>query len=119
MYGLPSTFNTSFLLEKDLESVCFSAFHVSFIFSEKVWIQVEGQCILMHKGTTIEKIYSFPIVQSMLPQLVGKRVQKVTFEPASGDLTIDWEGDYRLVVVGDYGPYEAYKIFDGSSETIV
>jgi hypothetical protein len=55
----------------------------------------------------------------MLPQLVGKRVQKVTFEPASGDLTIDWEGDYRLVVVGDYGPYEAYKIFDGSSETIV
>lgn len=119
MHGLPSTFNTSFLLDKELESVCFSAFHVSFLFPGGVCIQVEGQCALLQAGVALEKISSFPIYQSLLPKLVGRKVQSVSFESVSGDLTIDWEDDYHLLLVGDNGPYEAYSIFDGSNETIV
>jgi len=43
MYGLPETYDPSFLKGKDIERVCFATHQVNLYLEGNVWIQIEGK----------------------------------------------------------------------------
>jgi hypothetical protein len=119
MNGLPETFDCAFLKEKVVERVCFAAYQVNLHFEGNVWIQIEGRYRLLAGDNTLEVVDDFPLLQSLLPQLIGKKTVDVSFSPKSGNIEIFLENGTRLQIDGDIGPYESYRLFDGRNETIV
>jgi len=119
MYGLPATFDSSFLKGKEVVSVCFGAYQVSLYLEGNIWIQIEGRYRLICGDDTLESVDAFPLLQSVLPQLIGTRTIEVSFSPESGNLEIGLENGMCMQIEGDVGPYEAYRLFDGRNQTIV
>jgi hypothetical protein len=119
MYGLPESFDPSFLKGKEIGSVCFAAYQVNLHLEGNIWIQIEGRYRLLRGDDTLEVVEAFPLIQSSLPQLIGKRTIDVSFSSKSGNIEISLENAMRLQIDGDTGPYESYRLFDGRNETIV
>lgn len=119
MYGLPKSFDPSFLLARPVEEVTFTAFQVNVYFHGKVWIQIEGRYCLFERGELIESVTGFPLQSSSLLRLLGKKGVAVSFEAETGNLEIHFEDGYTLSITGDVGPYEAYRMSDGSTELVV
>lgn len=119
MHGLPETFDPSFLKGKEIESVTFAAYQVNVYLEGKVWVQIEGRYKLLCDGKVLEAIAAFPIAQSALVQVIGKKIVEVSFTRQSGDIEIILEGGYKLLIDGETGPYESYRLFDGQKELIV
>ena len=119
MHGLPATFDSSFLRGKTIESVCFAAYQVNLHLQGSVWIQIEGRYRLLRGDDTLEAVDAFPLLHSVLPQLIGTLTTDVSFSPTSGDIQIHLATGMTLQIDGDSGPYEAYRLLDGRHETIV
>lgn len=119
MYGLPTTFDPSFLKGKKVETISFAGYQVNLYLEGMVWIQIEGHYTLTLGSEVIESVCAFPLSQSLLLQLIGREVHAVTFSSKSGDLEVMFEGVYSLFIKGDIGPYESYRLFDGQRELIV
>jgi len=120
MYGLPKTFNPSFLLGKTVEQVCFAQYHVLLCFGSKIWIQVEGKYILYCGSEIMESVaFEAPVSESGLLHLIEKTVIDVSFEIESGDITLVFTDNFKLLINGDTGPYESYRLCDGENEILV
>jgi hypothetical protein len=119
MHGLPRTFDSSFLKGRAFESVSFLPYQVNLYLTDGVWLQIEGRYKLLQDNIKVEAVSGFPVSQSALPQVIGKKVVSVDFNAPSGDLNIALEGGLSLFVEGDTGPYESYRLFDGSKEVVV
>lgn len=119
MHSLSKLFDPSFLREKEIESVCFAAYQVNMHFADGVWMQIEGRYKLYQDSAVLEEVSAFPVSQSTLLRLIGKKVIDIGFTAQNGDIEITTEGGLKLFVHGDSGPYESYRLFDGKSETII
>ena len=119
MYGLPETFDPSFFQEKEIESVCFFPYQVNVYLAGGIRVQVEGRYKLFQSSKMLEAVSAFPISQSALLQLIGKKVIGVSFTARSGDIEFSLESELKLFIEGDTGPYESYRLFDGQKEIIV
>ncbi len=119
MHGLPDSFNPSFLKGKEIESIAFAAHQVNVYLDGNVWMQIEGRYRLIRNEVTIEAVTAFPIGQSSLLQLIGRRISDVSFTARSGDIEVALDSGHKLLIEGDTGPYESYRLFDGKSELIV
>ena len=119
MYNLPTTFDPSFLQEKQIESICFFPYQVNLYLSGGVWVQIEGHYKLLCGSKVLESVSSFPLSQSALLQLIGKKVIGVSFTAQSGDIELTAENGFKLFIDGNVGPYEAYRLFDGQKEIVV
>ena len=119
MNGLPESFDPSFLHGKEIESIGFAAYQVNVHLDGNVWVQIEGRYRLFRDGEVIEAVSAFPISQSSLLQLIGKKITDVSFTAQSGDIELSLENEHKLLIEGDTGPYESYRLFDGLNELIV
>lgn len=119
MHGLPETFDPSFLRGKEIENITFAAYQVNLHLNGKVWVQIEGRYKLLCDGQIIETVSTFPILQSSLLQLIGKKITDVSFTVRSGDIELVLENGHRLLIEGDTGPYESYRLFDGQKELVI
>ena len=119
MYGLPKNFNSSFLKGKIIEQVSFAQYQVNLFFCGNVWIGIEGAYKLFHEDRLLENVNNFPLSNSKLLLLIGKLVKDVSFESKSGNILIEFDDGYKLLIFGDVGPYEAYTLFNGVNEIIV
>lgn len=119
MHGLPETFDPSFLKGKEIESITFAAYQVNVYLNGNVWVQIEGRYKLLRDGKVIEAVSAFPISQSLLLRVIGKKVTSVSFTAQNGDIELELENGNRLLIEGDTGPYESYRLFDGKRELIV
>jgi len=119
MHGLPEAFDPSFLKGKEIENITFAAYQVNVYFDGNVWVQIEGRYKLLRDGKVIEAVSAFPIAQSSLLQLIGKKIIDVSFTAQSGDIELALENEHKLLIDGDVGPYESYRLFDGEREIVV
>lgn len=119
MYGLPESFDTTFLIGREVQSITYLAYQVNLYFDNKVWLQIEGGFELYQDGKSIEAVKEFPILQSSLLQLIERKIVDVSFVALSGDIQLRFESGHALRVVGDIGPYESYILFDGVKQIIV
>ena len=119
MYGLPETFDPSFLKGKEIESICFAAYQVNVYLAGKIWLQIQGRYELLRDGEVLEAVSAFPVSQSLLPLLIGKKIVDVSFTAQNGDIELRFDNEHQLFVEGDTGPYESYRLFDGQRELIV
>lgn len=119
MHGLPESFDPSFLKGKEIESLTFAAYQVNMYLDGNVWLQIEGRYKLFHGGEVIEEVSAFPISQSSLLQLIGRRITGVSFTARSGDIEFMLDSGHKLLIEGDAGPYESYRLFDGQKQLIV
>ena len=119
MHGLPTTFDPTFLRGKSVESITFAAYQVNVYLDGNVWVQIEGRYSLLHGGKVIESVNTFPILQSTLLQLIGRKVVDVSFTAKIGDIEFELENGLRLRLEGECGPYESYRLFDGQKELVV
>jgi hypothetical protein len=88
MRRFPEEFDISFLEGKEIERICFLAYHLNIYLSEKTWIQIEGRYELTLDGHSIETVSEFPIERSMLLQLIGGRVLSASFSAPNGDILL-------------------------------
>lgn len=119
MHGLPETFDPSFLKGKEIESITFAAYQVNVYLDGNVWVQIEGRYKLLRNGEVVEAVSAFPLTQSSLLQLIGKKITDVSFTARNGDIEFTLENGHKLLIEGDIGPYESYRLFDGQRELIV
>jgi len=115
----PKDFDSHFLVGKRVESIAVAAYQVNIYLSERVWIQIEGHYELIEKGIRIENIQTFPISQTLLPRIIGRTATRADCDLETGDIRIDMEGGLEIVISGNSGPYESYRLYDGQKETIV
>lgn len=118
MYGLPKDYDVSFLIERELESICFAQYQINLHFTGSVWIQIEGKFKHFYGGKLIEEVEEFPISQSALLQTIGQKIIAVNFT-MDGNFELVLNKNNRLFIIGDNGAYESYRIFDGQKETII
>jgi hypothetical protein len=118
MYGLPKDFDASFLIGREVESICFAQYQVNFRFSDGVWIQIEGAFKHFQQDDLIEVAEGFPIQQSSLMRMLGQKVVAVNFS-VNGDINLTFSNGNKLFIAGECGPYEAYIICNGKKEIIV
>jgi hypothetical protein len=118
MYGLPKDYDVSFLIERELESICFAQYQINLNFTGTVWIQIEGKFKHFDGDKLIEQVEEFPISQSALLQTLGQKITAVNFT-TDGDLELVLSKKNRIFIMGDNGAYESYRIFDGQKETII
>lgn len=119
MHGLPTTFDPSFFRGKSVETITFAAYQVNVYLDGNVWVQIEGHYSLLRGGKVIESVSAFPVLESALLQLIGKKVVDVSFTAKSGDIEFELENGLKLRLEGECGPYESYRLFDGQKELVV
>ncbi len=118
MYGLPSSFNTSLLVGKELSEVSFSANTVSLSFGDYALITVMGSFVHRCKDSTYVNKETIPLSSSALMSLVGKTV-RLAEARQDGTLSLHFENSDVLVLLDDSKQYESYIIRIGNEETIV
>jgi hypothetical protein len=118
MYKLPKDFDVSFLIGRELESVCFAQYQVNLNFTDGVRVQIEGRFKLFGDADLLEQVDEFPISHSALPRIIGQKVTAANVT-ADSDLELVLNGENRLFVIENNGPYESFRIYDGQKETII
>jgi hypothetical protein len=118
MYSIPKDFDGSFLLNKDIETICFGQYQVNLHFAAGAWLQIEGEFEHYSRDGLLQRGQGFPIVQTTLLRLLGTTATNASFSEA-GSLQLEMSNGDRLVVMGNNGMYEAYRLFDGKNETVI
>lgn len=118
MHGLPSTFNASALVGKELEEICFTVNTIVFSFSGDVLITVMGSFIHRDKLSTTANKQSIPVSSSALMCLVGKSI-KLAEAREEGTLTLHFGNGHTLILLDDSREYESYIVRIGDKETVV
>lgn len=119
MYSLPQNFDSSFLLEKQVESVCFLEYQVNIYLSERTFLQIEGSFEFVDASGTADVSTNFPILCSRLPGIAGDFIKEVVFDRPSGNIRLEFGKGATLLVYGDSGPYESYRLSSGTEDIIV
>ncbi len=117
MYSLPDSFTGDFLVGKKVVVLSFCKYHFDIFFSDNCWIHVESGFELYEKGDLIEKGTAFPLRNTVLVRLLEEVVVEVRRLEEEG-LSLIF-GDMELVIIGNIGPYEAYRVSDGTHEFLV
>ena len=109
--------SVSFFVGQPVEHVTFSAYQLNIYFAKGAWIQIESGYLLERAGSSLELVHAFPVAESRLMQLVGKTVAGSVISDT--EFLLLFEGDYRLSVLRSPGPYESYRISDGTTKLVV
>lgn len=119
MYGLPENFDASFLVDRNLEMICFNINQVTFLFDEHTMITVEGSVLhQLSESDDISSPVSPPIYESSLMQLLERSVSRA-FGDEDGTLTLVFDNGHVLKCLDTYSKRESYQIVHGEHVVIV
>ena len=102
-----------------MERVCFLEYQANIYFSSNTYLQIEGAFEFVGPCGVPETMTGFPILNSRLPSLTGAVVREMEFDRATGDIRLRFEEGSALIVQGDSGPYESYRLSNGTEDIIV
>jgi hypothetical protein len=119
MHSLPSSFDSSYLEGKQIESICFLEFQVNIYFSDKAVLQIEGIFEFTDASGVPETSTEFPLAHSRLPSIVGDTVQHLSFDGSTGNIRLLFSKGAMLRVEGGSGPYESYRLLRGNEDIVV
>jgi hypothetical protein len=109
MYDLQKGISFDFLMDRQLDLLCFGPYTASFRFTDGIQLQVESSFKHILAEQDAEPFTSsFPLSESRLMRLLVKRVTKVSAKH-DGTLTLGFENGDTLVIEGNTGPCESYQ----------
>ncbi|MHB8755297.1 MAG: DUF6188 family protein [Candidatus Acidiferrales bacterium] len=118
MYGLPANFDSSFLVGRNLEMICFSSSQVYLHFDDQVTITIEGEFSyqLQRSEPDVQAIH-MPIMESKLMHLLEHSISEAAGD-GNGTLTLVFDNGHVLKCFEASG-YESYQIKHGAARLIV
>jgi hypothetical protein len=114
MYGLPENFDTSFVLGRTLELICFNENTVYFHFDGGLLFSIESEYAYQsHESGPVDHIHKVPFLTPHIVQLLGVTISNASASP-DGTLILTFVNEHRLKFFDTSRQYESYKIdFDG------
>ncbi|GAB3043432.1 DUF6188 family protein [Stenotrophomonas tumulicola] len=119
MHPLPKDFDSSILVGRTIESICYAEYQVSLYFSGELTLQIESGYELHGSDGFIESVSSFPVAASSLMSVIGDEVESAEFKRVSGNMVICFNRGASLHLRGDVGQYESYRLTSKSMDIIV
>lgn len=119
MHSLPSDFNSSLLVGRTFESICFAKYQVNLHLSNGLTIQVESGYEFSDLKGVSESVSGFPLESSALLKILGDEISSVEFDRPSGDIAIYLKGGGLLSLKGDAGQYESYRMIFKDRDIVV
>jgi hypothetical protein len=118
MYGLPHDFDGSFLIGKELESICFNSNQVVFGFTDAIKI-ISGSTFSFGKRDSTDNVElaSVPVSSSSSMQLIGAVVNDVKWS-GDGSFILHFERGI-LSFMDDSREYESYEIHHQGKVVVV
>jgi hypothetical protein len=118
MYGLPKDFDTSFLLGKRLELVCFSENTVNLHFDEGLLFTIEsGYIYEVPKLGSVDEVLEIPVRSSNIMRILGVAIVDALAR-SDGTLVVTFENGNKLTLFDPNAQYESYRI-DYNNLTII
>ena len=118
MYGLPSSFDPSVFVGRELELVCFSVNTITLTFDQKIRVTIL-RSFIYHPSPNAEAIkQTLPVASSTLMCLTGKIVRSAKAD-RDGTLTIQFESRESLTLVDELRGYDSYTLQIGDEEIVV
>ncbi len=117
MYRLPENIDLSFLLQKELEQICFGLHQVIFNFNGNISISVESKmrCVTETSQVLIDR---YSAEASLLCSLLGYSIIQ-TKGQEDGTLSLIFSNNIILNIYDDNLSYESYIIRNESKTIIV
>ncbi len=116
MYGLPEDFDTSFLLGKRLELICFSENTANFHFDGGLRFTIESA--YAHQSSepgAVDQLNEVPVLSSTIMQLLGSSIVDGA-GTKDGTLILTFENGHKLKFFDTSREYESYVIdFNGTT----
>jgi hypothetical protein len=118
MYGLPEDFDTSFLIGRRLDLVCFSANTVNFHFDGGLHFTIESAYAHQSpESGAADQLYEVPVLSSNIMQLLESLIIDGS-ATADGTLILTFDNGHKLKFLDTSKQYESYKI-DHDDITII
>lgn len=108
MYDLPKGFSFEFLIERELELLCFGPYAVTLHFAGGIQLQIEGTFTHNTDDQRAGAVH-FPLSETRLVRLLMQPVTQVEAK-RTGALTLRFGNGDTLVIDGNVGPYESYNV---------
>lgn len=118
MYGLPTEFDASVFVGKQLQLICFSENTISFSFDENVMLTILGSYVFQEGTNALIQKHRVPVMSSNLMCLVGKIISHAEGR-ADGSLKLEFDTAHVLTLIDDSKEFEAYTIRIGNKEIMV
>jgi hypothetical protein len=118
MYGLPADFDCSFFNGRTVEMICISANQIYLHFDQEVVLTVEGRYSIEDSTSAVLKSVRVPEIDVALFDIIEQSVLRSIAE-TNGTLTLFFQNGYIIKCYDDTELYEAYRIQNGGSITIV
>jgi hypothetical protein len=113
MFGLPSEFDPSFLIGKELESVNFGQYVLNLQLSDSCSISIEGK-ISLNEGEPTELPHSLSLVHRFLNQTIA-----AARAVDSGTLVLQFGNGEALSIYDSNAHYESYNIHGPNGMVVV
>ncbi len=119
MYGLPENFDTSFILGRTLELICFNENTVYLHFDGGLLLSIESEYAHQKpESDAVDQIYEVPFLDPNIAQLLGSPIIDGSAS-TDGTLILTFENGHRLQILDTSGQYESYRIDYGEVSIIV
>lgn len=117
MYGLPSAFDATFFVGRQLVQVALTENTLHLAFDGDVSVTIESG--YRHRGLRgAQEAGEMPVRSSAIMSLLGRVVRHAAGE-TDGTLTLTFEDDQQLVCLDDQASFESHKISNRGTETVV
>jgi uncharacterized protein DUF6188 len=118
MNGLPTNFDSTIFLGKELIQISFSANTAHFSFSDDVRITILSTLIYRLTKSDPDRSESIPVTSSAVMGLLGQVVSSAV-ATSDGTLLLTFTNGGSLKCIDDSEEYESYHLQLGSREVIV
>ena len=109
MYGLPSDFDASVFIGRELQMVAFTVNTVHLSFDGEVELTIETSFDVQLDDTSEAVRQAPPVQTSSLMSLVGRTIRSARAH-SDGTLMLDFSGGGTLTCIDDSKEYESYHI---------
>lgn len=119
MYRLPPGFDSTVLVGRRLEQICFTENQMALHFDGRVDIVVESAFIYRTPAAPpSNEPVAIPVYDSAVMHLLGRSIISASHD-AQGNLTLLFKDSYSLMILHDTEQYECYQLRIGDQIIVV
>ncbi len=117
MYGIPSDFDPSIFIGRELQQVSFTVNTVHLTFDDDIAITLDSSFVFQLDRAEKEVKQAPPVRVSSLMSLVGRQISASSC--SSGSLTLEFTPGGTLTCIDDSKEFESYHIWIHGKEIVV
>lgn len=118
MYGIPSGFDPSLFIGRELQQVSFTVNTVHLTFDDEFAITIESSFLFQPDKTAPASRQTLPVRESNLMSLLGHQVSAAR-SAADRDLILEFTGGGVLTCIDDSREYESYHIWIHGEQIVI